>query len=129
MAKRYSGLIEVARSADGSTSWVVIPGKISADSSIDPDNTTTNSTTGIVYGGSSIVAAILFLDFEGYADTLALMPGDGDWFWRFTYDDGQVIITSRAVNAMVKRQGGVNARDGVVAWELRLERYASEVIY
>ena len=123
MAKRISGLKRVGYSDTVTGAITYITGKISTESSITFDNTRTETTDGVIYGGGSIVGDVFFLDYESFSGVNVFGKIDTEKFWTFEQKDGGTYVTSEAVNVDVQPQAGINARDGVVSWSMHIERY------
>lgn len=128
MANNFAGLRRVGYSdtKGGTPTWIT--GKVSAESSIDPENTTSESTDGILYGGGQISGEIMFFDHADYSTLEGFMTSNEEKFWHFEYKDGRTLVTDEAINPFVRRGGGVNARDGLVAFVMSFEKYASSPI-
>lgn len=128
MAKQLSGLTKVEYADTVGGAVTEITGKISAESTVEVPNTTTETTQGVQFGGGQISAEILFMDFADYATLEGFMTADTEKSFKLTFADGTVLETQDLVQPIVERQVGVNARDGVVAWALMLEFYSDGVM-
>lgn len=123
MAKDYAGLKRVGFSATlaGAVTWLT--GKIGAESTLNPENTQTDSTDGVVYGGSSANPTIVLLDSADYASLVTKMRADTEEFWNFEFTDGRTKVTAVATNVMVRELLNANARDGVSPIEITFLKY------
>lgn len=123
MSKKLSGLVKVEKASSIGGAATEIPGKISAESTIETPNTETENTTGTMFGGGQVNADIMFLDFAGFEAEENDMIADTENQYILTFADGTVLRTKVLVQPMVERAIGTNARDGVVAWHLRFEYF------
>ena len=129
MSKNFSGLVEVGHSDDGETaSQVKVSGKVTADSTIEPDNTRSEHTTGSLYGGSSLTGDIGFLSHADFETLKGFMTDDTEKYWHFHFQDGREVITNIPFNIYVKKTGGANARDGLSAFRMEFEHYSHQPI-
>ncbi|MCA1800321.1 MAG: hypothetical protein LC650_03420 [Actinobacteria bacterium] len=128
MGKVLSGLVKVEKASTLDGTKTEIAGKISAESSVEVPPTTTETTTGLLFGGGQVNADIMLLDFAGYEAEETDMVGDTENQYILTFADGTVLKTKVLVQPIVERAIGVNARDGVVAWHLRFEYYHFEPV-
>lgn len=126
--KKLAGLVKVEKASALGGAKTEIAGKISAESTIEVPNTTTETTTGLLFGGGQVNADIMFLDFAGFEAEETDMIGDIENQYILTFADGTVLQTKVLVQPMVERAVGANARDGVVAWHLRFEYYHFETV-
>lgn len=128
MSKHFAGLTGIAYGDTATGAWTSLTGKISADSTIEPTNIETETTNGVIYGGSQIAGNVRMLSYADYNALQLFMLSDTEKFWRFTYQDGRTKITSSMFNIMVRPEGGVNARDGVVAYVINFSRVSNAPI-
>jgi hypothetical protein len=127
MAKKYAGIIRASYGDTPSGSFTTVTGKLSSESAVAFEDTTTETTDGLLYGGGSVVADIFVLDMADYSALKTLARADTEKYWRFTFKDGAVFQTSEAINlARCQRMGGVNARDGVRGFSFHMERYGPD---
>jgi hypothetical protein len=123
--KKFAGLEKVSYSDTISGAETDIIGKVSVDSTIEPDNTKTETPHGSAYGGSMVTAEIYFLDDADYDTIEGFMTADTEKFWHFHFKDGTEYRTTVAINPFARRSPGVNARDGLVSWIMDFEHYGA----
>lgn len=128
MSKQISGINKVEYASTVGGSKTALTGKIHADSTIEVPNTPTETTTGQLFGGGTITANIIMLDFADYATAEGWMTGDDEMSFTFTFNDGATLETQKLVQPMVERQVLPNARDGVQGWILSFEHYDSGIL-
>lgn len=125
MSKYYGGLKQVAYSDTLGGARTNIDAKVSVDSTIEPGNTKNDvADGGQIFGGGVATAEILFLKHTDYDTIKGFMTNDTEKFWHFIFKDGHELSTQEAINPFARLGGGVNARDGVVAWIMDFERYS-----
>lgn len=113
MSKSISGLKRFGYSTTkaGTITWLT--GKISPESTLNPEITQTETTDGAISGGSSIAPSVILLsrtDFdtlEGFSDT------DAERWWHLEMFDGREYVSRVAFNVMVSDPLSTNMRDGV----------------
>lgn len=129
MPNYYGGLAQVAHSDTLGGARTALTGKISVESSINPDNVKTDTADGgQLYAGSSVAPEIFFLNMADYQTVKGFMINNTEKFWHFIFKDGHELSTQEAVNPFVKPGDGVNVRDGIVAWIMDFERFSHEPV-
>lgn len=120
----YGGLKRVGYhdTKAGAVTWIT--GKVSTESSIEPDNTKTETTDGSVFGGGMASCEIYFLDETDYDTIEGFMTANTEKFWTFEFKDGHKFVTEEAINPFVRHSPGINARDGAVAWIMDFEHFS-----
>lgn len=119
MSKRYAGVTAVAYSTNGST-WTTISGKIASDSSITPSTITSDTTQSRLFGGEQLEANIGFYDHSQYSSLYTAMRSDTEYFWRFTFVDGNTETTSEAHPFQVVKVINPDKRNGLNRYNLNL---------
>lgn len=124
MAKQYAGLESVEYSSTIGGAKTKIAGKISSDSSLEPDNTKVETTDGQVYGGGTVSGTVMFLDFADFSTIEGFMQNDTEKQWHFNFKDGTTISTSELIIPFARKIPNNNSRDGLQMWELTFEKYS-----
>lgn len=128
MAKNLSGITQVEYASTVGGVKTALTGKIHADSTIEVPNTPSETTVGQIFGGGSVSANIIILDFADYATAQGWMTGDTEMSFTFTFTDASTLETQKLVQPMVERQVQPNARDGVQGWILSFEHYDAGIL-
>ena len=121
MSKAYSGLKRIGYSetkapniADiGSGTTVTwLTGKVTAESSNNPEKITSETTDGAISGGSTVTPEWSVYSREDFAALEALEDADTERYWYLEFLDGRVQVSRLPFNIMVQDSQEFNKTDG-----------------
>lgn len=129
MSKNYAGLKRIGFSATaaGAVTWYT--GKVGAESTINPENTQTETTDGVVYGGSSVTPTVVLTSSTSYDALVTKMRADTEEFINLEYFDGRTVVTDIPTNIMVRELLNPNARDGVSPIEITFVKFHTAPVF
>lgn len=129
MSKSYAGLNRIGYSdtINSTVTWLV--GRPSPDSSFNPEATEVETTTGVIYGGSSINAEIRLLSRADYDTLEQFAQEDTEKYWHIEFVDGREYVTRVPINIMVEEDLNVNARDGVSTITMKFVKFHSQQVF
>jgi hypothetical protein len=131
MSKQYAGLRRIGHSSTigGTITW--LSGKPSPDGAPNPDVTTTETATGVIFGGGSTAPEIPLFNMTG-ADISKVEgwhEGDDEFYWHLEFVGDVVYRSKIPFNMMIRPDMQANARDGVQSHTLLGERFHTANIW
>jgi hypothetical protein len=126
MSKQIAGLKRIGHSdtSGGTVTWVA--GKISPDSTLNPEVTQTETTDGAISGGSGVTPEILVLSRDDFDTLEGFSDNDTEKYWHLEYFDGRVYTSKIPFNIMVSDPLETNMRDGVAAISITAQKFHIE---
>lgn len=123
MSKSIAGLKRIGYSdtSGGTITWVT--GKVTADSELNPEVTTTETTSGVVSGGSSVTPSIMVLDRTNFDTLEGFSDNDVEKFWHLEFFDGREYVSRIPFNIQVTDMLLTNMRDGVSSFQIAAEQF------
>ena len=97
--------------SSGTITWLT--GKISPESTLNPEITQTETTDGALSGGSSVTPSILLLSRADFDTLEGFSDNDTERFWHLEFFDGREYVSRVPFNIMVSDPLSTNMRDGV----------------
>lgn len=123
MSKNYSGAKRIGHSATAAGAVTWLTGKLGAESTINPENTQSETTDGAIFGGSSATPTVTLLNSTNYDALVTKMRADTEEYWNVEYLDGRVVVTEIPTNIFVREMLNPNARDGVSPIEITFVKF------
>lgn len=123
MSKQIAGLKRVGYSTTSGGTITYLTGKIASDSNINPEVTTTETTSGVISGGSSVTPSIMLLDRTDFDTLESFSDNDTERFWHLEFFDGREYVSRIPFNIQVKDMLNTNMRDGVAPIEITAEQF------
>lgn len=113
MSKSIAGLKRFGYSDTkvGAITWIT--GKIDPESTFNPETTQTETTDGVISGGSSVTPEIRVLSRADFDTLEGFSDADTEKFWHAEYFDGREYVSRIPFNIMVSDPMNTNMRDGV----------------
>lgn len=129
MSKNYAGLSRIGwtDSKEGTINYLT--GEPSPDSSFNPESTEVETTTGSLYGGSSINAEIKLLSRADYDILEGFQEDDAEKYWHIEFVDGREYVSRVPINIMVNENLETNARDGLSTLMFKFVKFHSKAVF
>ena len=124
MSKSIAGLKRIGYSDDGNiggATW--INGKISPDSTLNPEITTTETTDGAISGGSGVTPEVHILSRQDFDTLEGFSDNDTEKYWHLEYFDGRQYSSRVPFNIFVVDPLSTNMRDGVSPITITAEKF------
>jgi hypothetical protein len=126
MSKSIAGLKRIGYSNDGIASPTWIDGKISPDSTLNPEITQTETTDGAISGGSGVTPEIHILSRASFDTLEGFSDNDTEKYWHLEYYDGRAYTSRVPFNIFVVDPLNTNMRDGVSAITITAEKFHTQ---
>lgn len=127
--KNFAGLSRIGYSDTKTGTVTYLTGEPSPDSSFNPEATEVETTTGSLYGGSSINAEIKLLSRADYDVLEGFSQDDTEKFWTIEFVDGREYVSRIPINIMVNENMETNARDGLSTLTFKMVKYHSSAVF
>lgn len=123
MSKSIAGLKRMGYSdtSGGTITWIT--GKITPDSELNPEVTTTETTSGVLSGGSSVTPSIMVQDRTDFDILEGFSDNDTEKYWHLEFYDGREYVSRIPFNIQVTDMLSTNMRDGVSSFQISAEQF------